>query len=241
MALQQNIFTRRENKPVFTRDGFQIIKEEPFQRGFTYLDTHDTVLKIPENTGEDDAFAFVQLASPTGVPLLGKQINKFAVYNVGLFLGNTQITVRNNIVQFYSSNTGTLNGAGKFISPSVLHSGVITSGSYSNADTLVDGLIIAMNGASGVSGLTFSKAKTLNADGLPASVKYTITAVGGGFAWASGGDTSDPGYPMDDSNVTNLTLTRGTFLYNLSRSQTSSFVKNIGAVRGCYTRYIDLI
>ena len=241
MIAQQNIFTKREDKPLFTREGVQIVKQDPFQRGYTYLDTSDNTLRLTPVGAEDDDFSIVRLSTVGGLPLLSKQVSKFAVYEVGLNIENNQINIRNNVVQFYSSNDGALNGAGNFINPSVLHTGTIVPGNYAGASDLSDALILAMNAALPAHGLVFTDAAFTNPDGNASFVNFNISSAGGSFAWSLGGDPTDVGFPMDQSQITNSALIRGRHLYNLSRSQNATVIKKIGMVLGFYSRYLDLV
>ena len=230
----ENIYTKWPTRGKITREGYQITRSEPSQKGLMYINTSDNRL-IQSSTDSD--FSVNLLSTNSGLPLLSKQIDKFGVYEIGLNLQNNQVNERNFTVQFYSSNTGTIDGAGKFVSPSTLHTVQILGGTYSSPTTLIIGLVTALNTITGSTGLTFAHSNYILADGTISTLRRNISCTGGTFCFALGGGGSSP---MDNSYITNLALVNGRHLFNLSRSQTAVSAMPTGIIQGFYTRYIDI-
>lgn len=192
-------------KPKVTPDGSLKIIESPTEGGIIFLDTAFDLESLSSDLNK------TTLSTKSGKDFLGKQIDKFAAKSVEHGLNINNINSKNNVVEFISSNTG-----------STVHSVTIIEGMYNTATDLMDALVIALNSATGASGLTFSHGTSSENNLI-----HILSSSGGSYYFTL--------------NSSHLCMLRGKFLYNLPRSQTLQTSKFVGSIWGFYTRYVDVV
>ncbi len=152
-----------------------------------------------------------------GHNLFATKIKRFSVQYFKLLWCTPNVNIRNNVLSFWSSNTGGING--------VLHIVTIPEGFYNNSATLMVALQNALNTVTGASGLTF----TITVDPLN-SCSASIATAGGSFAFNI----------TLNVNINSLGMLHGRPLWNLPQEQVLSSLKNAGPIRLFYTEYIDI-
>lgn len=143
--------------------------------------------------------------------IMASGFNRLKFIGMSLLWDIPNVNPRNNVIQFYSSNTG-----------STIHSCTLNVGFYPLLDSaaLINAIRIAMNTVSGASGLTFSFG---NISLLPRT--YTLTAAGGTFYFYTGCSA----------------ITKGAQMYGLPTSQTLEATKTVGTMQMIYTQYVDVV
>lgn len=136
------------------------------------------------------------------------KVKRIGVAEVRMQWITPNVNERNNVVTFFSSNGGGL------------HTVVVPEGFYTTPTLLLDALVIALNTATGASGLTFSHLiNPLN------TITSALSCVGGNYYF----------------DLDCLAIMKGAPLWSLPRSQTLNASKIIGAISLHYTRYVDLV
>lgn len=153
----------------------------------------------------------------TGHNLFVTKIKRFAAQYLKLLWCVPNVNIRNNIVSFWSSNTGGIGG--------MLHTVTVPEGFYAGSIPLMAALQTALNTATGASGLTFTiTVSTLN------QCSASITTAGGDFAFNT----------TVNVQTTSTGILRGRPLWNLPREQVLNSSKNAGPIQLFYTEYIDI-
>lgn len=164
------------------------------------------------NSQTFDLFDFSKtLLAPDGNrAFVNRQSEYIAVRSIDFCLNIYNVNDNNNLVQFISSNTG-----------ATIHGATILTGIYQTQVSLMNALTTALNALTGTTGLTFSYiVNPVN------PLVYSLNTAGGDY------------YFIDI--VSNATLQKGKFLYNLSRNQTLNSSQIVGPVWGLASRYYDI-
>lgn len=140
--------------------------------------------------------------------LFARYVNKLCVSALFMTWISPNVNPRNNTITFYSTNS-TLN-----------HTVSIPEGFYLTPSDIMDALVIALNSATGASGLTFSH--LINPLQPSSSV---LTAAGGSYHFILSS-------PM---------ILKGTHLIGIPLSQTDSVSKTVGSIQLYYTRWVDIV
>ncbi len=178
----------------------QIVRIRSSNLATMYIDAarRPNITQIPTN---------ITLGS-TNNQIFARKIIRLSVQNMAMEWITPNVNVRNNVVTFFSTTSA------------AEHSVTVLEGFYLTPLAIMDALVLALNTATGASGLTFSHAiPTLN------PIKSTLSSAGGSYHF----------------NLDSLAIIRGRNLWNLPRDQTNTTSKMVGAIHLRYTRYVDII
>lgn len=145
------------------------------------------------------------------VPLC-EDLTMLSVDSLDYELNIPNVNIRNNQINFYSSNTGGIGGT--------LHNVTIPEGFYLTTTDLMDAIRDALNTVTGATGLTFSYTFSANSENLYG----TLTSAGGS-------------YNIDTSNVY---FTKQKYLWGPPNDNVLSTNKDFGQVLRYYTRYFTI-
>lgn len=140
--------------------------------------------------------------------LFARYINKIAIHIAFMDWVSPNVNPRNQTVTFFSTNSA------------ANHTVAIPEGFYTTPTLIMAALVIALNTASGASGLTFSH---LINPLQPAS--STLSSAGGSYHFVLSS-------PM---------ITHGTHLIGLPLDQANTASKIVGSIQLYYTRWVDII
>lgn len=172
-------------------------------RAIVYLDSEDNTLE----TNKVDILMSTIRILRDNASMLTSGINRISVQSAGIFYNIPNVNPRNNVLTFFSSNSG------------LFHTVTVPEGFYTTSNALITAVVIALNTATGASGLTFSF--TVIA-GFPDN--YNLNSVGGNYYFT----------------LTCLGIKYGVPLWNLPIDQIATNTKIVGTMGLWYTRYIDI-
>lgn len=165
--------------------------------------------------------SFLSNNIPTKVVLGGGEKNnifltkivRLSVTGIGINFITPNVNRTNNVVIFLSSNTG-----------AVEHTVIVPEGFYQTRLDLMNALVVALNTATGASGLAFSHViPTIN------PLITNLASAGGSYLFF-----------VPTSGPIQSAIERGKQLWNLPIEQILSTSKIVGAINLMYTRYIDI-
>lgn len=140
----------------------QMIQQRTLNQGHIYLNSSDAVLERDKTN-----MLMSSIARSGDKPnILAQGIKRLRIMEVGISWVTPNVNPRNNVLSFYSSNTG-----------STKHTVVIIEGFYNTQLALINEIVTRLNTLTGTTGLTFSQIVVP----LTGGKKYTLTSSGGSF------------------------------------------------------------
>lgn len=139
----------------------QLIQKRQKNTAYMYLESRTCLLELTK-----EKMLLSSVTKQGDQPnILAQGIKRLAIVSAGVNWVTPNVNIRNNNIQFISSNTG-----------NTIHSVFIQEGFYQNSGAMMTAIVTAMNTATGASGLTFSDTfVVLRPD------TYNLNSVGGTY------------------------------------------------------------